>query len=372
MNGQSGEKEEMFTTGLYLLELMKAALLDRKCLEKPDNISWESIYKLAKMHNVEGIMTYGMETLENKPPQELWEQWKNFPKYIMYRGIRFDMEREAIFTEMQRVGLAYLPLKGIHLAGYYPKPGMRMMADNDILFGYVENAADGSWKRSGATLTEQEQKQEEASHVLRQIMKKRGYEEEGRGIVHDVYKKLPMFNFEMHKGLMAATSDFYEYYKDPWKRAIQSTKDTGEYYFSDEDEYIYLLVHAYKHFSNGGCGIRLLADMHVFEDCKGAQLDRKYVKQELIKLGLEGFEHRVTALTKAVFTEQGSVLEQENAEMLDYMLHAGTYGTVENFVQNKIKKLTEEKEICSSVGKLLYIKERIFPNKTWWNENYPI
>jgi len=244
---------EILGTGRYLLELMKAGLLDSKAPEKPDEISWDSIYKLAKKHSVESIMVYGMETLDNKPPREMWEQLKNLPQYVTYRGLRYEVEREHILKEMKEAGLSYMPLKGIHLSQYYPKPGMRIMADNDIRCGYVEQNEDGSWKRKGVSLGEQEQNQEEASRVLGQIMQKLKYEEVGDGVVHDVYMKSTIYNFEMHKALVSTTSDFYEYYKDPWTRALQREEDTGEYYFSDEDEYIYLLVHAYKHFANGGC-----------------------------------------------------------------------------------------------------------------------
>jgi len=101
-------------------------------------------------------------------------------------------------------------------------------------------------------------------------------------------------------------------------------------------------------------------------------LNWEYVKRELELLKLVEFEQNLTKLVKAVFAEQSNELEEELAEMLEYMLDSGTYGRVETYVQNKIKKMTAEKGTSVRMGKLLYFKDRIFPNKKWWEENYPI
>lgn len=39
---------------------------------------------------------------------------------------------------MEEMKIAYWPIKGARIARYYPLPGMRFMADNDILYGFVE------------------------------------------------------------------------------------------------------------------------------------------------------------------------------------------------------------------------------------------
>ena len=45
-----------------------------------------------------------------------------------------DAEREQVFKEMDAAGIWHLPLKGSVLKSLYPKPWMRQMSDNDILF----------------------------------------------------------------------------------------------------------------------------------------------------------------------------------------------------------------------------------------------
>ena len=44
----------------------------------------------------------------------------------------FEIERSAVFGELEKAGIWYLPLKGIVLGEYYPKTAMREMSDNDI------------------------------------------------------------------------------------------------------------------------------------------------------------------------------------------------------------------------------------------------
>ena len=71
-----------------------------------------------------------------------------------------------------------MPLKGSILKEWYPKFGMREMADNDILFD--------------ATRRQQ----------VRNIFANRGYsiESYNKGN-HDAYEKPPIYNFEMHVAL---------------------------------------------------------------------------------------------------------------------------------------------------------------------------
>ena len=51
-------------------------------------------------------------------------------------------------------------------------------------------------------------------------MQNRGYKTSGEREKDDVCEKDDIYNFEMHRDLMDLELDLYEYYKNPWKRAI--------------------------------------------------------------------------------------------------------------------------------------------------------
>ena len=117
------------------------------------------------------------------------------------------------------------------------------MADNDILF-------DKNFRRQ-----------------VRDYMKSRGYKviAYGEGI-HDTYQKSPVFNFELHIGLVPGyvKPSWSTYYANIRERLLKDAGNDYGYHFSDEDFYIYFIAHAFKHFENSGTGIRNLADIYIF------------------------------------------------------------------------------------------------------------
>lgn len=371
-NDQNEEKKDIQAECLYLAELLRAALQGDTAKAKPDEVDWNIVYQLAKRSSLEGISAYGAETLEEKPPAQIWDKWKNAPMEVTYRVLNFDVEREQILAQMKKTGLSYLPLKGVQIAGYYPKPGMRTMSDNDILYSFVEPDAAGGFRCAGDSEKEQEQNIQKASRIMKKIMADRGYRLESFFGVHEEYLKEPMFNFEMHQKLLHPNSPFYEYFKNPWQRAQQDPTDTNLYHFSDEDEYLFFLTHAYKHFNGGGCGVRLLTDAYVFNEKKGKMMDWTYISKELDTLGIREFAENIKELSGALFSKQSRPLSEEETSLLLFLMHCGTYGTVEVSVQNKMKSIMEEEQVSKTAARLRYIWNRIIPEKRWWKENHPI
>lgn len=362
--------EEYRAAGRYLAALIGSALNDRKAPEKPEDISWEMVYGLAARNSVEGMSCFGVDTLDSRPPAELYRRWKEAVNLTLYRQLHFDEERSQILKEMHTRGLSYLPLKGIHLAGYYPKPGMRSMADNDILYGYVEESAEGGYQIRGKNEEERAETVREAQRVMVSIMEARGYEVKTLTGNHDSYLKKPFYNFEMHRSLASASTPHYFYYKNPWKRAVRDLSDPYLYSFSDEDEYLFFLVHAFKHFDGSGCGIRNLADLYVFLKVKGDRMDLSYIRAELETLKLTEFVEKMRSLGLAVFEEERELTTEEE-ELLYYLLGCGTYGTMQAGIERKIEKLEEAGITNVRQAKLAYFRQRFFVTDDMCREHYP-
>lgn len=331
------------STGEYLLHLMACALNGHIPQAKPETVSWEKIWDLAAHSNVESIAWPAVKLMKDSMPEKDYKSWEHAGNAVFYRQLQFDVEREATLGRMSEEGLSYLPLKGILLKDYYPAPGMRYMCDNDILYGLTEKDPAGGYKIYGSSEEEKEESKGRAQQILCEIMKERDYCVEQLHSNHDVFQKEPIFNFEMHKDLMMKDNPLYAYYANPWKRAVPDEKDgTGYgYHFSDEDEYIYFLVHAYKHYSGGGCGIRTLADEYVFMKKKGERLDRTYLQKELETLKLTAFEKQLRNASMHAFAKEVSLTE-EDRKVIGYMMGSGTYGNLGNSVNNKLTKLKED------------------------------
>lgn len=249
-----------------------------------------------------------------------------------------DIERNALFSRFDSAGIWYVPLKGCVLKSMYPSFGMREMSDNDILIDAL------------------------CANEVRSIMESMGFTTvEFESSIHDVYHKEPVCNFELHKKLFDVGYGhlFVDYYDDVEKHLIPDDGGMGRH-FRDEDFYVYLLAHEYRHFANGGTGLRSILDTYIFLNKKGDLLDWSYVRAELSKLGLLEFERSNRNLAMHLFN--GEELSESDEEMLTYIAESGAYGTIAHEVANGIKR-------CGVTG---YLLNRAFPSYDEMLLKYPL
>ena len=198
---------------------------------------------------------------------------------------------------------------------------------------------------------------------------------------HDVYQKPPVYNFEMHRSLYGKGHDerWVEYYSDIKDRLLSDQPESScGYHMSDEDFYIYITSHAYKHYSGNGTGIRTLLDFYAYLNAKEESLDLDYIKAECRKLGISDFEKRNRRLCRKVFSSQQiydrvtfeQSLSADEMEMLKHYLSSGVYGTLERMVENRMEKL-KKTDGRGKLSKLTYYWHRVFPVMELY-EKYPL
>lgn len=217
-----------------------------------------------------------------------------------------------------------MPLKGIIMKDYYPKSCMREMCDNDTLF---DNSRIDDVKKIMHSLNKK------IMHSLNFEMK---YDDNG----HDLaFYKEPVCNFEIHTELFGEGHDqrMNDYYFNVKSRLIKDSDNLFGYHFSNEDFYVFMVAHENKHFYMGGIGLRSLVDKYVYLNIFADSLDMKYIEKELAKMQINDYEQKSRELSLRLFS--GKRLTDEQKEFLDYYIFSGTYGTTENFVNNKVKKL---------------------------------
>lgn len=296
----------------------------------------DKLYRLAKFHSVRAAVYIALKRagVQNKTYDQAY-------KKAVRKNIYLDMERSTIIADFEQYGIWYMPLKGSVLKDLYPENGMREMSDNDILFDA--------------------EKQEQS----REIMLAHGYTVEQYGVSNqDAYHKPPVLNIELHTALLDeiyVSNSVFKYYTDA-KRLLR--KDEGNNYgyrFSDEDFYVFMTAHEWKHYVNGGTGIRSLLDCYVYCKSKGDILDWNYITEQCRQLNISDFEQKRRALALKVFSSDTLPdLSESERIMLMYYLTAGTYGTLENNINNKLKDRNKAAYILSQMfPSLPYMKESV-------------
>ncbi|MEE1061415.1 MAG: nucleotidyltransferase family protein [Ruminococcus sp.] len=314
--------------------------------ERIDKIDLESIYDMSVSHSVEPIITYALESVGLAD-----KKWRDSKNNAIRKEMLFDMERNKIISFMEKNEISHMPLKGVILKTFYPKPGMRKMADNDIWFD--ESKAD----------------------LLESFMRSLGYKDiEKEAGCHDIYTRPPVYNFEMHRSLFnSATPDkIVSYFSDIYPLLIKDENKKFGYSFSKEDFYIYVTAHEYKHFTNAGIGVRALVDCWVYVKKYGDILDWRYIKSVTDKLDMTDFEQSRRALAQELFADVNIIkLNKEQTELLKIYMRAATYGTFESRISSKVRALQGNNSKVTLGSKLKYFLKWCFPGRDAYKDDYP-
>jgi hypothetical protein len=292
--------------GEYLIALLRAAIRSQEAPLPPEGLDWRGVYLLAKKHLVAATVARSVKRT-GACPQNVLKKWEESAAAALQKELLFDGERNEILQEFDQAGIRYLPLKGIVIKDFYPRKGMRQFADNDILYD------------------------EKRRKDVEKIMLSLGYESKGFSSAHDIYRKPPVFNFELHRRLFDNEQQ-NRYFNSVWERAVQ--EKGCAYKMEAEDFYTYLLAHFKKHFSRGGAGLRSFADWYLIR--KNVKIENPdYLGACLRATGLTSFEREVTEIAESLFGEGQKVVDKD---MLDYIFSSGAYGTEEHVAENRTRE----------------------------------
>ena len=312
---------------------LAACAANRQSPADVDRMDLDEVFKVAGRHLLSAAVSFALSSAGVED-----ERVRKSILRAQKKTIIFDAEKSALFDRFEEAGIWYMPLKGAVLKDYYPEFGMREMADYDILF-------DAS-----------------RSDDVKAIMESRGFTTKRFNTTsnHDVYYKEPVTNFEMHRSLFGVFHEdkLSSYYADVKDRLVKDEGNGFGYHFTDEDFYIYMTAHEYKHFSRRGTGIRSLLDTYVYLN-RFKSLDWNYISRETKKLGIDEFEISNRKLAEALFT--GDKIDDK--AMLEYMLDSGVFGNIGNGISNSMSK--------QRGGKLGYMIRRTFLPMELVKKAYP-
>lgn len=320
------------------------------------DIQWNQLFSAARAHSVCAMVCMALERTKTfaQADPEVRKQWLDAKNKAVRKNMLLDTDRERLMEKMEQAQIWHMPLKGSILKDWYPRCGMREMADNDILFDPARR------------------------EQVRDIFLSLGYSvEHYQGGNHDVYRKPPVYNFEMHvalfhEGVYEQLAKKYANVKD---KLLPDQGKPYRFHFTQEDFYVFVLTHAHKHYSHSGTGIRTLTDLYVMNRKIGQTLNWDYVNQELEALGIRDYETGSRTLAEKLFGSETPVSEftltEQEQEMLLYYLGSSTYGNFENRITNQLHSIQADGKPISGFTKFKYCMTRLFPGRNWCKLPYP-
>lgn len=321
--------QEKIKTARYLARVFFEYEEGLKISEKPEELSWDFVYGMAKRHSIEALMFEALGDMAKiNAPAALYSDFSRDAAVAGAKHITQKLELERLSRLFSENEISYLPLKGFLIKELYKTPSLRQMTDIDIFIG-SEN-----FEKAKALLIES------------------GYQLDLSLEVHDCFKKPPFLEIELHKILHFDMRAF----------SMENTIPKGDNRYhrlmTDEDFLVFLLHHAKKHDETGGAGIRTVFDFYLV--LKNKEYDEKKLCERLREENLLDFYKNIKALIGLWFEEK-----EETPELLEFELYTvtgGTYGTLENAYLRKRKKKS---------GAAIML-ERLFPPYSLMSSRYPV
>lgn len=289
-----------FIYGIYTCRLLSSVLNGTEPLAMPEGMTLDGLYAYQKEQDVSNMVYVALQKLGFSA--EDLKEFQDDYKLNMLREARFELGGQQVFDALEKAEIPFLPLKGAILKNLYPNPALRTFTDIDI---YVGDRFD------------------EAEKVLLSL----GYEKTTGDDHNDVgYAKKPSLHIELHKDLFPDDYDFEGYFDQPYVHTDLKEGYKNYHLYRDDDFFIHVLCHLYKHFTFGGCGLRQYLDIYVMT--QKMQLDMGYIRKELKSFGMEGFLDTTLKLNRFFF--DGEKPDDELIEIAEFVFNNTTFGSAEN------------------------------------------
>ena len=290
---------------LFMFELIASAVTDGDAPVQPENIDWETIYRVSAHNSVANIVAHTIIKGDYIIPDGIKSKFmKRFYERVAVSETQ-NAEIKKLLEAFSQNGIYHMPMKGVVLNEMYPSLDMRFMADADVLI-----------------------KQDQFDRIDA-LMSDLGYIKEEEGPIEYNYKKPPFTHIELHKYPIALSSeDLFEYYGDGWRFA-QKTENSYKFRFSDEDHFIYIFTHFVRHYRDAGAGLKSVIDIWLYAK-KYSKMNWEYIEGEIKKLNMWEFYNHLMRMSKVWFEHEP--FDEIASDMTLFILNSGTFGNVKNQV----------------------------------------
>lgn len=323
--------------GIYTGRLLNSVLENSEPPAFPQQFDIDELFAFHSHQSVANMAYCGLKKL-NIPQEKLKNYYDDY-KMMLLREARFEIATQQVFSALEKANIPFIPLKGSIIKKLFPHESLRSFTDVDIYIG---------------------DKVEQTGKVMESL----GFSVETTAEYDIGYFKKPSLFFEMHSKLFEDDYSFEGYFDKPFDRAKPVAEGSCHYLLIDEDFFIHVFCHLYKHFTFGGCGLRQFMDVYVLT--KKLKLDYGYINRELEKLKLTGFFETVKKVNAVVF--QGEQPDDDMLEICDYIFSNGTFGTDKIIAVNEFA--AQNKNIL--LWKIKYFSNRWGLSFSRMKENYMV
>ena len=312
-----------------MLEAFSSALSGKRLTwsSMPEEKIWSQIYRNAQKHKIFPMI---METVSrsdffaNDPSmQERYYYYLRKSQAAIYTQAQRSADFLLIYDYLLQRGLKPLVMKGIVCRNLYMEPEHRPSGDEDLL---VEPQDFPAYHQAmldfGMELVNPEEDIEEAHEVAYR-------------------NKETLLYIEVHKCMFSPKSEIF----GDWNRYFDCTEKNcmrlrvygfSLYTLDPTTHLLYLILHAFKHFLHGGCGIRQIADIALFSEAYQDKILWESIEQIICEVNAKDFVRAIFKITAVYLRDKlpsdklfpgWDFSDIDELPLLQDVMEGGAYGT---------------------------------------------
>lgn len=246
--------------------------------ELPESVDWEAVLRLAKKHVVTGIIIESVQFLPERlrPTGDISAKMKGFALGLFRTNIILDSAVARLSSFLRQHGIEGVVLKGQGVARYYRMPQMRQSGDIDFYVGrrQYDRAAELCRENLSDDRTGIEECHEDEQHL--------GFDMGGIRIeLHRLASK--MFSPVLNRRFQNWAVEQLEHSSE--RRTVMLGRADVTLPSYDFDA-IYIFYHAWRHYIEGGIGLRQLCDWAMIFHSHASDIDTGRLKKVIRSFGL--------------------------------------------------------------------------------------
>lgn len=301
-----------------IINFLKLLYFSAKGEKHPLQINnMNKIMSISTKNRTSVMLYYGIDMLENKIDEENLNKLKNETILYGIKNYTQDLVFKKIADALARENIKLTVFKGYEIKEIYYKSEMRLMGDIDFVVSKKEylRAREIIFNELGFKLI-QEDKDELAAVDDKNVV------------------------IELHQHLVTELSKNQKYFDDNYLNNIVSKKNY--YILNERFHFLYMIDHMYKHFTEGGLGLKYLYDFILYIEkypnvIKETQSDLEKLGLNKLTAGLLKICQKYLELNVDEYIKiLGVNISDRSIEtLLVGILKNGEYGTVESRVNAK-------------------------------------
>ncbi len=284
-----------------------------------------AVYEFAKKHDMSHLLCVAIKKSGIVINDDLNHKLSLSQQAAMNRHLRIELDKERILHVLNENGIAHIPLKGAVIREFYPQQWMRTSCDIDILI-----------------------KPEDIDIVKELFFDKLGFKPFAQTSNRDIsFATTNSVHIELHHTLFEDENQMGNLLKMVWENSSLIEGKKSQFEMSPEFFIMYIISHAARHITVGGCGIRPFYDLYFI--LNNMKYDDEILEKLLEKAGLKVFFGYAKELMDAWIN--GLPMSQTALALQEYVISGGTYGSYDNFIKSSVS---------ATGGKKAHLKKRIF------------